>query len=142
MTVWAAHAPNYDYSNVDFYEENTVLDAEGDLAANTLLDYQHEDQAAVEEEARALHHTVQQIYKKQKIFHLILLLGASPVRSVVTSELCAGIVLISVVMLLAVVSLAVSLVTRRTKVTSTAPGPGVKQVPVLLFIININPSTL
>ena len=85
MTVWAAHAPNYDYSNVDFYEENTVLDAEGDLAANTLLDYQHEDQAAVEEEARALHHTVQQIYKKQKIFHLILLLGASPVLSVVTS---------------------------------------------------------
>ena len=53
LTVWAAHAPNYDYSNVDFYEENTVLDAEGDLAANTLLDYQHEDQAAVEEEARA-----------------------------------------------------------------------------------------
>ena len=79
-------APNYDYSNVDFYEENTVLDAEGDLAANTLLDYQHEDQAAVEEEARALHHTVQQIYKKQKIFHLILLLGASPVPSVVTSS--------------------------------------------------------
>ena len=75
MTVWAAHAPNYDYSNVDFYEENTVVDAEGDLAANTLLDYQHEDQAVVEEEARALHHTVQEIYKKQRIFHLILLLG-------------------------------------------------------------------
>ena len=38
--------------------------------------------------------------------------------------------LISVVMLLAVVSLAVSLVTRRTEpaTTSTAPGPGVKQV--------------
>ena len=52
--------------------------------------------------------------------------------------------LISVVMLLAVVSLAVSLVTRRTEpaTTSTAPGPGVKQVPDLLFIININPSTL
>ena len=48
-------------------------------------------------------------------------------------------------MLLAVVSLAVSLVTRRTEVTttSTAPGLGVKQVPVLLFIyININQSTL
>ena len=50
--------------------------------------------------------------------------------------------LISVVMLLAVVSLAVSLVTRRTEVTTTTPGPGVKQVPDLLFIININPSTL
>ena len=77
LTVWSAHAPNYDYSNVDFYEENTVVDAEGDLAANTLLDYQHEDQAVVEEEARALHHTVQEIYKKQRIFHLILLLGES-----------------------------------------------------------------
>ena len=42
--------------------------------------------------------------------------------------------LISVVMLLAVVSLAVSLVTRRPEVTSTAPGPGVKQVPVLVSI--------
>ena len=72
------------------------------------------------------------IYKKQKIFHLILLLGASPAQSVVTSEVCAGIVLISVVMLLAVVTLAVTLVTRRTEVTSTStapgPGPGVKQV--------------
>ena len=85
LTVWAAHAPNYDYSNVDFYEENTVVDAEGDLAANTLLDYQHEDQAVVEEEARALHHTVQEIYKKQRIFHLILLLGEPGCRVVLCS---------------------------------------------------------
>jgi len=96
---WVPEAANYDYPSEDVNLE-TVIDEDGE----TLLDYPHlEEGASMSEKTRSLKRTINEIYKQQKILHIILLLG---------------ICLIVLVMFFAVVSLFVSVLTRRPDVNN------------------------
>ena len=109
---WAPEAVNYDY----YPAEDVLLETVVDEDYESLLDYPLlEDDARRSEKTRSLKVTINEIYKQQKILHIILLLG---------------ICLIVLVMFFAVVSLVVSMMTRRPDVNNNSLHhvEGVRQV--------------
>ena len=111
---WAPEVANYDYYPAEDVNLETVVDEDYE----TLLDYPHrEDDSRISEKTRSLKITINEIYKQQKILHIILLLG---------------ICLIVLVMFFAVVSLVVSMITRRPDVNNNSLHhvEGVRQVTV------------
>ena len=69
---WVPEAASYDYYPSEDVNLETVVD-EDDA---TLLDYPHlEDDAWISEKTRSLKMTINEIYKQQKILHIVLLLG-------------------------------------------------------------------
>ena len=96
---WAPEVANYDYYPAEDVNLETVVDEDYE----TLLDYPLEDEPRMSEKTRSLKITINEIYKQQKILHIILLLG---------------ICLIVLVMFFAVVSLVVSMMTRRPDVNN------------------------
>ena len=69
---WVPEAANYDYYPSEDVNLETVIDEDGE----SLLYYPHlEDGASMSEKTRSLKMTINEIYKQQKILHIILLLG-------------------------------------------------------------------
>ena len=69
---WVPEAANYDYYPSEDIDLETIIDENGE----TLLDYPHlEEGASMSEKTRSLKMTINEIYKQQKILHIILLLG-------------------------------------------------------------------
>ena len=69
---WVHEVANYDYYPSEDVNLETVIDEDGE----TLLDYPHlEEGASMSEKTRSLKMTINEIYKQQKILHIILLLG-------------------------------------------------------------------
>jgi len=109
---WVHEVANYDYYPSEDVNLETVITDDNE----TLLDYPHmEDGISLSETTKSLKITINEIYKQQKILHIILLLG---------------ICLIVLVMLLAVVSLVVSMISRRPDVNNNSirQVEGVRQI--------------
>lgn len=109
---WVHEVANYDYYPSEDVNLETVIADDNE----TLLDYPHmEDGISLSETTKSLKITINEIYKQQKILHIILLLG---------------ICLIVLVMLLAVVSLVVSMISRRPDVNNNSirQVEGVRQI--------------
>ena len=68
---WAPEVANYDYYPAEDVNLETVVDEDYE----TLLDYPLEDEPRMSEKTRSLKITINEIYKQQKILHIILLLG-------------------------------------------------------------------
>ena len=74
---WLPDTANYDYYPFEDVNLETVINQDGE----TLLDYSHsEEGASVSEKTRSLKITINEIYKQQKILHIILLLGTMKTR--------------------------------------------------------------
>ena len=70
---WVPEAASYDYYPSEDVNLETVVDEDEE----TLLDYPHlEDGARMSEKTQSLKITINEIYKQQKILHIILLLGS------------------------------------------------------------------
>jgi len=99
---WVPETASYDYYPSEDVNLETVVDEDEE----TLLDYPHlEHGATMSEKTQSLKITINEIYKQQKILHIILLLG---------------ICLIVLVMFFAVVSLVISMMTRRPDVNNNS----------------------
>ena len=74
---WVPETANYDYYPFEDVNLETVINQDGE----TLLDYSHsEEGASVSEKTRSLKTTINEIYKQQKILHIILLLGTMKIN--------------------------------------------------------------
>ena len=74
---WVPEAANYDYYPYEDVNLETVIDEDSE----TLLDYSHSDEGvSVSEKTRTLKITINEIYKQQKILHIILLLGTMKIN--------------------------------------------------------------
>ena len=74
---WVPEAANYDYYPYEDVNLETVIDEDSE----TLLDYSHSDEGvSVSEKTRTLKNTINEIYKQQKILHIILLLGTMKIN--------------------------------------------------------------
>ena len=70
---WVPEAASYDYYPSEDVNLETVVDEDEE----TLLDYPHlDDDARMSEKTQSLKITINEIYKQQKILHIILLLGS------------------------------------------------------------------
>ena len=69
---WVPEAASYDYYPSEDVNLETVVDEDDE----TLLDYPHLEDGAMSEKTQSLKITINEIYKQQKILHIILLLGS------------------------------------------------------------------